>query len=104
MSLIARLLSRFRTPPKCEPVFDGHKLIERVELMVEARCPCGSSHTHLLALHSSADCARCGRTFAIRSIEYFRKSPNQLPDMHVTIGYVVTPETLQKARPVGGVH
>lgn len=105
MTLLSRLLNRLRPPVDvAESIADGEKLIERVDLTIEARCPCGSKIAHLLTLHSHADCPRCGRTFAIRSLQYFRRSPDQLPDMHVTIGFVVTHETLKKARPAGGVH
>lgn len=87
-----------------QPLVDGDKLIGRIDLTVDAKCPCGSQVSHILTLHSHADCPRCGRTYAIRSIEYFRQSPEQLPNAHVTVGYVVTRAALRKATALGGVH
>lgn len=88
-----RSLQAAAPAPVSEPRTD---LIVRLEVYVEALCPCGSQHLHRLSLNSTALCARCGRTLAVRSLEYFRPHVEAIPDAHVTVGYVVTRETLAR--------
>lgn len=82
---------------------DGAKLIHRLDLTVDASCPCGSQIIHHLTLMTTVDCPRCGRTLAIRSIEYHRTSPAAVPDPTISIGWVHSDELLRGAR-TRGVH
>ena len=86
-----------------EPIVDGEKLIRDFAVYAEAVCPCGSQHLHRLTLVSTSECARCGRTIAIRSIDYFRRGPNELPEPRVSVGFVQTDEALGR-RVTRGVH
>lgn len=87
-----------------EPTLDGNELIRRIDVGVEALCPCGSAHIHHLTLMSLAECRRCGHTFGIRSIQFLRTGPSAVPTTNiVTVGYLVTPESLAK-RQTRGVH
>lgn len=85
-------------PPQLRP-----ELILGMEVYVEARCPCGSAHVHRLTLVSTADCVRCGRALAVRSIEYYRPTLEALPQPLVSVGYVVPRDRLA-AQPTVGVH
>jgi len=101
---VKRVVAAFRPEPEQLPMVGCGKLVDNVELMLEVRCPCGSAHPHFLGLHSTKDCARCGRTIAIRSLSYHRQRPDQLPNLEVSIGFVVTERGARNAVPVGGVH
>ena len=79
------------------------KLVKSVAVLVLARCPCGSQIDHALSLYSSRECPRCGRTIGIRSIHFDRAGIEHLPEAHVSIGFVVTKDTLRRAK-TGGVH
>lgn len=79
-------------------------LVDRVEMTVWARCPCGSKTLHPLTLHSTEDCPRCSRTIGIRKVEYFRRGASVLPAMQVSVGYVVTPDTLRLKDALPGIH
>jgi hypothetical protein len=79
------------------------KLVHRIDLTVDASCPCGSTLIHHLTLMSTADCPRCGRTLAIRAIEYHRTSPASVPIPVISIGWVHSTESLRHAR-TRGVH
>lgn len=94
-----------RKPAITAPVLDGETLVRRLDLFVEALCPCGSQITHQLALHSVIDCPRCGRAFAILSVEYERApGPDKLPDVHVWVGYVAKRESPRRPTAHVGVH
>lgn len=82
----------------------GAELIEDFELRVGCRCPCGSRMLYQLTLVSTADCARCGRTFGIRSIVYYRSCPGSLPSPVVSIGYLFSDAKLAARLPAGGIH
>lgn len=82
---------------------DGDKLIHRIDLTVDASCPCGSSLIHHLTLMTTVDCPRCGRTIAIRSIAYHRTSPASIPNPVISIGWVHSDEHLRTAQ-TRGVH
>jgi hypothetical protein len=82
---------------------ETRKLVHRLDLTIDATCPCGSDILHHLTLVSTSECPRCGRTIAIRSFEYFRSSPASVPDPIISIGWVVTQELLRSAR-TRGVH
>lgn len=82
---------------------DGEKLIHRIDLTVDASCPCGSQIIHHLTLMTTVDCPRCGRTLAIRSITYFRTSPAAVPKPVITMGWVHSSEALRKSE-TRGVH
>lgn len=88
MTLLSRLFGRALHKPVNRELVVQERLIDRIDLMIEARCPCGAATAHLMALHTTADCPRCSRSFAIRSVEYFRAGPHQLPDMKITLGFV----------------
>jgi hypothetical protein len=84
-------------------IADGAKLIDHMDVFVDAYCPCGSQHLHRLTLVSTSECARCGRTIGIRSIVYYRSSPSQMPTPNVSVGYLLTESALAR-RPTRGVH
>lgn len=110
--LVTRLLTLLRVPQAVieharespEPAPNGEKLIEDFALRVGCRCPCGSQLLHQLTLVSTADCPRCGRTFGIRSIVYYRRGTGALPRPEVTIGWIFSAEKLAQRPAVGGVH
>jgi hypothetical protein len=81
---------------EAKEVPNGDKLIIHMEVYVEARCPCGSQHIHRLSLTATSECARCGRTLGVRSLEYFRPHVNALPDPVVSVGYVLTADSLAR--------
>jgi hypothetical protein len=81
----------------------GERLIDRFEVTCTAYCPCGSRHIHYLTLVSTSECARCGRTLGIRSIDYNRSGPHDMPDPIVSVGYLQTDAALDR-RPTVGVH
>ena len=98
------LAKRWAVPEPPEPQARyGAELIDRLDVLVTAYCPCGSTHLHHLTLVSTSECRRCGRTLAIRSLQYLRPHYSDLPDPEVSVGYVVTPENL-RARTTQGVH
>jgi hypothetical protein len=106
VNIVRALLSRQPPPePPGEPTLEpeSERLIDRLDVLVDAYCPCGSTHIHHLTLVSTSECARCGRTLAIRSIQYARTSPSVMPTPQVTVGYLFTPEALVK-RTTTGVH
>jgi hypothetical protein len=96
-------LQRFTRAPEAAPAIDGRKLIHRLDLTVDASCPCGSTIIHHLTLMSTADCPRCGRTLAIRSVQYLRASPAAVPDPQISVGWVMSQESLRVVR-TRGVH
>jgi hypothetical protein len=77
-------------------------LVERVDVFVVARCPCGSEHEHQLALHSVSLCRRCGQEIAIRSLQYVRQD-SAIPRTSVHVGPVASREALRR-RATTGVH
>jgi hypothetical protein len=79
------------------------KLVDRLDVTVDAYCPCGSTHLHHLTLVSTSECARCSRTLAIRSIQYVRSNFGTIPQAQVSVGYVFTPDSLRRRRTTG-VH
>ena len=107
IELLRRLLRRSTPPPSPFPlpekIKDSDKLIVSFELFVDARCPCGSQHIHRLTLYSTSECARCGRTLGVRSIEYIRSMPSLRPEPVISVGYVLTDEALAR-RETHGVH
>lgn len=86
-----------------EKIKEGDKLVVNVELFVDARCPCGSTHIHRLTLYNTSECARCGRTIGVRAIEYIRAAPSCRPEPYVSVGYVQTDDSLVR-RTTQGVH
>jgi predicted RNA-binding Zn-ribbon protein involved in translation (DUF1610 family) len=103
-----QMLLRWLTPPAAptpEPPgrVDGDKLIHRLDLTVDASCPCGSQVIHHLTLMTTAECPRCGRTLAIRSIEYHRTKPASVPTPVISIGWVHSDELLRRTE-TRGVH
>lgn len=94
---------RGRMPPDAPGRVDGDKLIHRVDVVVDASCPCGSTVIHHLTLISTADCRRCGRTIGVRSIEYHRRSPAAVPQPIISIGWIHS-ETHLRRSPTTGVH
>jgi hypothetical protein len=108
VNIVRSLLSRrpdVGTSGNAEPTLEpeSERLIDRLDVLVDAYCPCGSTHLHHLTLVSTSECARCGRTLAIRSIHYARTSPWVMPTPQVSVGYVFTPESL-RSRQTAGVH
>lgn len=108
MTLLRTFASYFQRQPDDRPRYhgklvDGDKLIVRTDVFVEALCPCGSQHIHRLTLFSTSECARCGRTIAVRSIEYHRVGPDEIPTPQITIGFVMTEDALHR-RETHGVH
>ena len=106
VNILRSLFRRLPPPPDhAEPTLEpeSERLIDRLDVLVDAFCPCGSTHIHHLTLVSTSECARCGRTLAIRSIQYARTSPSVMPTPQVTVGYLFTPEALVK-RTTTGVH
>ena len=102
---VQRLVARWwppEEPPEPQTRY-GADLIDRLDVLVTAYCPCGSTYLHHLTLVSTSECRRCGRTLAIRSLQYLRPRFSDLPDPNVSVGYVVTPENL-RARTTQGVH
>ena len=100
---VGRLLRWFTSDqpePTPEPVA---KLIHRVDFTVDATCPCGSQSIVHLTLMTTVDCPRCGRTMAIRAIEYHRTTPAAVPDLRISIGWVQSDAMLRQAR-TRGVH
>ena len=87
--------------PQAHP--DSLKLIHRLDVFVDAQCPCGSAHIHRLTLATTSECRRCGRTLAIRAIQFFREKYGAMPQPIVSVGYVQLDETLAK-RQTTGVH
>ena len=65
----------------------------RVDLTVDAGCPCGSPIIHHLTLMTTADCPRCGRTLAIGRFHYYRSSPR--PSGRPSVGWVESEESLR---------
>ena len=106
MLILSRLSEWWRriapAPPPPAPE-QTRKMVHRLDLTIDATCPCGSDILHHLTLVSTSECPRCGRTIAIRSFEYFRSSPASVPDPIISIGWVVTQELLRSAR-TRGVH
>lgn len=100
---VLRWLIRDTAPLDSVGRVDGDKLIHRVDLTVDASCPCGSQIIHHLTLMTTADCPRCGRTLAIRSIEYHRTTPAAVPVPVISIGWVHSDELLRGSR-TRGVH
>jgi hypothetical protein len=100
---VLRWLTRVTTPEPPPLQVDGDKLIHRFDLTVDASCPCGSQIIHHLTLMTTAECPRCGRTLAIRGIEYHRTSPAAVPLPTISIGWVHTDEMLRGVR-TRGVH
>lgn len=104
--MIARLLALLRPtpqPPAPLEVGDSERLIVSVEVFVDARCECGSEHIHRLTIYSTSECARCGRTLGVRSIQYIRSSPGMQPKPYISVGYVQTEDALRR-RETRGVH
>lgn len=73
--------------PRKPPLPEGdERLIQAFEVLADVLCPCGSQIIHQLTLASTTDCPRCGRTIAIRAIEYARVGP--IPEPVITVGFV----------------
>lgn len=103
MIAMLRRLLRSTLPSAPPEELDGDKLVVSVDLFVDARCPCGSEHIHHLTLYSTSECARCGRTIGVRSVQYIRTSPSLRPDPYISIGFVQTDDALRR-RVTTGVH
>jgi hypothetical protein len=90
-------------PQADPPPHESDNLIDRIDVTVDAYCPCGSTHLHHLSLVSTSECARCSRTLAIRGIVYIRPRFGEMPSARVSVGYVFTPDSLRRRRTTG-VH
>jgi hypothetical protein len=86
-----KLLFKVLPPVVMAGLSGGEEYVHHFDVLSTVSCPCGSSQLHHLTLTNTADCRRCGKTFAIREIAYYRTAMLGVPEPHIVVGYVSEP-------------